>query len=248
MSMTEEDTPFKANRTQTIFKNTANVSLRGTTYDAKHLDRFLGSNFGEKQIQVGEGSQMMHQSTVSARTGPGGGGGSNMMSYLMNGTSNSIKPSVAFVSMSRKEYKQNHYTDEQDGPSALQMLGNEKAQKDIHPGNDNLFECERKDHIDTLSEKTAVLDDVKKMLYTNYAEPTAEISKNLLSFPAYKRNEIKNAKSRLDEFAQFKEQHKFLGRRERVIKSGWRHGITGMDNADSENTSVFFQDKKQQKN
>ena len=48
MSMTEEDTPFKPNRTQTIFKNTANVALRGNTYDAKHLDRFLGSNFGEK--------------------------------------------------------------------------------------------------------------------------------------------------------------------------------------------------------
>ena len=48
MSMTEEDTPFKPNRTQTIFKNTANVTLRGSTYDAKHLDRFLGSNFGEK--------------------------------------------------------------------------------------------------------------------------------------------------------------------------------------------------------
>ena len=80
------------------------------------------------------------------------------------------------------------------------------------------------------------------MLYTNYAEPTAEMSKTLLSMPGTKRNEIKQAKNRLEEFAKFKEQHKFLGRRERVIKSGWRHGITGMDNADSENTSVFFKD------
>ena len=120
MSMTEEDTPFKPNRTQTIFKNTANVSLRGNTYDAHHLDRFLGSNFGEKQIQVGEGNSVIgHQSTVSARKGSGGGGGSNMMSYLMNGAGGSIKPSVSFVSMSRKEYKQHHYTDEQDGPSSM---------------------------------------------------------------------------------------------------------------------------------
>jgi hypothetical protein len=35
-----------------------------------------------------------------------------------------------------------------------------------------------------------------------------------------------------------------IGRRERTIKGGWRHGITGIDNADSENTSVFFKDKK----
>jgi hypothetical protein len=35
-----------------------------------------------------------------------------------------------------------------------------------------------------------------------------------------------------------------MGRRERTIKGGWRHGITGIDNADSSNTSVFYQDSK----
>ena len=35
-----------------------------------------------------------------------------------------------------------------------------------------------------------------------------------------------------------------MGKRERTIKGGWRHGITGIDNADSTNTSVFFKDKK----
>jgi len=35
-----------------------------------------------------------------------------------------------------------------------------------------------------------------------------------------------------------------MGRRERTIKGGWRHGITGIDNADSSNTSVFYQDIK----
>jgi hypothetical protein len=43
--------------------------------------------------------------TVSARAGPGGGGGSSMMNYLMSGTTNSIKPSVSFISMGRKDYK-----------------------------------------------------------------------------------------------------------------------------------------------
>lgn len=54
MSMTEEETPFKPSRTQVIFKNAANVSLRGHTYDAKHLDKFLNSGFGEKSLQVGD--------------------------------------------------------------------------------------------------------------------------------------------------------------------------------------------------
>ena len=31
----------------------------------------------------------------------------------------------------------------------------------------------------------------------------------------------------------FKEQQRFLGRRERIISKGWRHGIVGVDDADS---------------
>ena len=49
-SLGEDSSPFVPTRTQKIFKNTANLTLRGSTYDAKHLDRFLGSNFGEKSF------------------------------------------------------------------------------------------------------------------------------------------------------------------------------------------------------
>ena len=130
-NMTEDETPFKPTKTQMIFKNAANVSLRGTTYDAKHLDKFLTSNFGEKSIQLGDGSPNgsynIHKSTVSGRAGRGGGGGltGNMMSYMMSGTTNSIKPSVSFISMGRNDYKQTKYTDELDGPSPMQIMGNE---------------------------------------------------------------------------------------------------------------------------
>lgn len=98
--MTEEDTPFKATTTQKIFKNAPNVSLRGATYDAKHLDSFLGSGFGEKSLQVNSGN-----APSSSRPGPGGGGGSNLVNYLMSGTSNQIKPSVSFLSLGRQDYK-----------------------------------------------------------------------------------------------------------------------------------------------
>lgn len=39
----------------------------------------------------------------------------------------------------------------------------------------------------------------------------------------------------------------FLGRRERNIKAGWRHGITGVENADSDNCSVYFQQQYKDK-
>jgi len=50
--MTEDDTPFKLSKTQTIFKNAANVSLRGNTFDATHLDKFLRSGYGEQSVQL----------------------------------------------------------------------------------------------------------------------------------------------------------------------------------------------------
>ena len=56
------------------------------------------------------------------------------------------------------------------------------------------------------------------------------------------REDIRGIKDSLDEYRDFKKQHMFLGRRERNIKAGWRHGITGVENADSENCSAFFQD------
>ena len=37
-------------KTQEIFKNSANLQLRGNTYDASHLDRFLNSHYGEKSL------------------------------------------------------------------------------------------------------------------------------------------------------------------------------------------------------
>lgn len=50
--MTEEDTPFKPSVGQRLFRNAANVQLRGTTYDARHMDKFIDSSFGEKSVQL----------------------------------------------------------------------------------------------------------------------------------------------------------------------------------------------------
>ena len=46
----EKSSPFVPTKTQEIFKNSANLQLRGNTYDANHLDRFLNSNYGEKSL------------------------------------------------------------------------------------------------------------------------------------------------------------------------------------------------------
>ena len=57
-----------------------------------------------------------------------------------------IKPSVAFMSMGRADYKQIKYTDEQDGPSSMQMIVCDKTAKDKDPASKNVFEQERDHH------------------------------------------------------------------------------------------------------
>ena len=47
-TLDEKTSPFKDSKTRTIFKNTANLSLRGHTYDATHLDRFLSTAYCNK--------------------------------------------------------------------------------------------------------------------------------------------------------------------------------------------------------
>ena len=91
------------------------------------MDKFLGSGYGEKSIQISANDQEFVPGNPSQRTGgmtlgrsaPGGGGGSNLNSYLSGSNANTIRPSVSFVSMNRQEYKQNIYTDEMDGPSPM---------------------------------------------------------------------------------------------------------------------------------
>lgn len=52
--------------------------------------------------------------------------------------------------------------------------------------------------------------------------------------------EINSLKESLASLQAFKEQQRFLGRRDRLISKGWRHGILGVDDADSKDTQVFY--------
>jgi len=49
--------------------------------------------------------------------------------------------------------------------------------------------------------------------------------------PKEKRDEIKQIRKLMDEYQDYKQDHNFLSRRERQIKNGWRHGITGLFDA-----------------
>ena len=46
--MTEKDSRFVETKTKRIFKDSPNVNLRGSTFDALHLDSFIASDYGDK--------------------------------------------------------------------------------------------------------------------------------------------------------------------------------------------------------
>ena len=52
-TLNESNSPFVPTKTQQIFQNSANLQLRGNTYDASHMDKFLSSGYGEKGLIVG---------------------------------------------------------------------------------------------------------------------------------------------------------------------------------------------------
>ena len=61
------------------------------------------------------------------------------------------------------------------------------------------------------------------------------------------RKEINSLKETLASLKDFKEQQKFMGRRDRIISKGWRHGILGVDDADSGDTQVFYKSARIEK-
>ena len=50
----------------------------------------------------------------------------------------------------------------------------------------------------------------------------------------------------MDEYHDYKEDHIYLSRRERQIKNGWRHGITGL--FDARQNDVFYKDNNESRN
>ena len=62
-----------------------------------------------------------------------------------------------------------------------------------------------------------------------------------------KRDEIQEIKNHLNDYKFYKENQIFLGKRDRTIKGGWRHGITGIENSHSSNISEFDREAKTQR-
>ena len=229
----ETNSPFVPTLSQVLFKNTANVQLRGSTYDARHLDKFLGSAYGDKSFTINNRSRQevtdLDTSVTRNRSL-----NANLPDYLVN--SHAIKPSVSFLCLGRDRQTFNSYVDLQDGPSSLQKRPSipttyERFTKSV-------FEVERQDHLAKSPSQIAQLKVARATLYS----PSAQQPK--LRSPSEARNEIFQVKQQLQEFNAYKTEHKFLSKRDRLMKTAWKHGVHGFDDADSRTTQCFYKDVK----
>ena len=59
---------------------------------------------------------------------------------------------------------------------------------------------------------------------------------SMLRTPRAARAELQNLKDQFKQVQEYKTQARFLGKRDRIMRTGWRHGVVGVDDADSGST------------
>ena len=62
--------------------------------------------------------------------------------------------------------------------------------------------------------------------------------------PSDARKEIAEVKEQLKEFNAYKTEHKFLSKRDRLMRTAWKHGVHGFDDADSKHTECFYSENR----
>jgi hypothetical protein len=130
-----------------------------------------------------------------------------------------------------------------DGVSTLNEKLKQKTQDSTF-----IYEQERKEHLDNLGKSIQELKEAQDKL--NNDPTTLKDSTGALKSPKERRQELEEIKQRLSSYNETKQKQMFIGKRERLIKGGWRHGIVGVENAGligDEQQSVFFQDQTRQK-
>ena len=142
-----------------------------------------------------------------------------------------VRPSIAFVSMNRENQKQSIYVDQYDGPSSLQKRDGIPTLKEKANGSPLIYETERERHSRELSKQLNNLKTAQEKLMTDTG---------ILRSPKERRGELLDIKAKLQTFNALKTQHVFFGKRDRIFKGGWRHGIVGVDDGDSPEASVFY--------
>ena len=105
------------------FKGKVNCNLKGSTFDAKHLNNILQHASSNHSFRVNKprymGNEDMSDRVPHLR--PDGSTTRNEM-VMYSITEDNTRPSPCFMTLARDLQKQQIYTDQYDGPSSLLSL------------------------------------------------------------------------------------------------------------------------------
>jgi cell division protein FtsB len=68
----------------------------------------------------------------------------------------------------------------------------------------------------------------------------SDVKPTLVS-PGMRRNEVNQIKTQIKEYQDLKERRSQIKRRVKLIKTGWRNGIVGVELPNESQESVFYQ-------
>ena len=213
----------------------ANLSLRGHTYDARHLDKFLDSEFGDRSISP----ERVAYSKSTLEKGAAADEDlahkhkrltEHLPSHITSPSA--IKPTTSFLNLGRDKQVFDHYIDLMSGPSSLQKRHSIPTQYEVNKT--SIYETQREEHQSKVAEKVSGMMEARKSLFGDQTPNEGLCSAKTT------RDDIKSLREKMDSYLAFKQEHKLLTKRDRLMRTAWKHGIVGVDDADSATTSIFY--------
>lgn len=117
-----------------------------------------------------------------------------------------------------------------DGPSTLQKRPEVKTHLEQQSEGSKLkYEQDQNDHKAKQAKYASLLNQLQSHLNGE------EVIRNTgLRDPRDARKEIQELAQQMRDYKEFKTAGQFLSKRDRILKGGWRHGVLGIEDADSE--------------
>jgi len=198
-------------------KQKPNAQLTGSTFDAKHLDKFLQTEYGEK------GAYPIPISPIDPKVGLGAGKPVGETANVIPLQTN-VRPDPCFLTVPRQMRKEvNHGVTAKPFEFVCTNMGL------VGNNNQNSKELYQKQVKELERLKNGF--DPKKLSLDQEA-------KGLIK-PADRRKEIEEIKKNCEAYNEYKKNHMFAVKRDRVVKAGWKNGIAGVDSVLDPNTFFF---------
>ena len=218
----EEDLEVK----RRYFRKKAGLELTGTTFDARHLDKFLVSEFGEypqvglAQLMTPERTQEINPNRQQVLT--------SSKPDMQATVQSNVRPLSSFISIGR-EYRKDVNYNTSDKPSSF-------LDKKYTRGSSTANSRRSKDSYICHQRLTKKEYNADKLNYTAIEEREVKNS-------SQRRKEMEDVKYNINKYQEYKRNHGLLNKRNRIVKSQWKNGILGVDSVTDKNT-YFFKDRQ----